>query len=52
LLYLVKLDTYLKWDRLLKGMDGASDVEIVDVDEALRVANEQTRRTTEAESLW
>jgi len=49
LLYLVKLDTRLKWDRLLKGIDGASDVEIVDVDEALRVANELTRRSTDAQ---
>lgn len=43
LIYLVKLDTRLKWDRLLKGVDGAADVEVVDVDEALRVANEQTQ---------
>lgn len=49
LLYLVKLDTHLKWEGLLKGMDGAQDVEVVDVDEALRMANESTRRTTEAQ---
>lgn len=53
LIYLAKLDRHLLWKSLLKGGDPkvaqAMDVEVVDVDAALRMANEQSRRQTAAQ---
>jgi len=52
LVYLVKIDTALKWAALFAVTDAEGveflDTEVVDVDEALRIANRQSARSTSA----